>query len=252
MNLYPKFVDEAAGPPAQAVGTTVADIWNLTIGSHVSLWNKKQQFRQQQNYLDYIKKVEEKTQKIPEENVVEPQLHIIGPAIEASKHYIESEELREMFANLIASSIDQRLQPETHPAFVEIIKQLSPFDAFLLKQFKEKNDLPIVQIRVENSINPSFNIIQNHIMNLINQDNYKMQASSVSNLQRLGLLHVDYSFYTSESNGYDFINTHPAFIYANENLPSYTAVDPNLSRIGIRKGVILLTPLGESFIHVCL
>ncbi|WP_412095180.1 Abi-alpha family protein, partial [Bacillus haynesii] len=55
---------------------------------------------------------------MPEENLVEPPLHIIGPTIEASKFYFESDELRSMFSNLIAASIDSETINKTHPAFV--------------------------------------------------------------------------------------------------------------------------------------
>ena len=59
----------------------------------------------------------------------DPSLAVVGPAIEASKFYIEEEDMREMFANLIAASMDDRLTNEVHSSYVEIIKQLSPLDA---------------------------------------------------------------------------------------------------------------------------
>ncbi|MFE4430440.1 hypothetical protein ACFRH9_25980 [Peribacillus butanolivorans] len=67
MGLLLKFIDAAAGPPAQSIGNTLANLWELGIGNHVSLWIKKQEVRQQQNLQDYVQKVEEKTQEIPEE-----------------------------------------------------------------------------------------------------------------------------------------------------------------------------------------
>lgn len=253
MSVFPKFVDEAASPPAQAVGSTVADIWNLTIGNHVSLWTKKQQFRQQQNYQDYVKKVEEKTKKIPEENLVEPQLHIIGPAIEASKYYIESEDLRDMFANLIASSINQEFQTEVHPAFVEIIKQLSPYDALIVKKFKENDSLglPIVQIKIEKSTN-SYSIIHEYIIDLEDQENYKLQASSLSNLQRLGLLNIDFLSNYTDSSKYSFANTHLAFQRAKQLLPKYKEYDPTCERVDYETGIVSLTPFARNFIRVCM
>ena len=90
---------------------------------------KKQQHRHSLNFEDYVSKIQNKTQEIPEEFLQEPKLNIVGPALEASKYYIDSEILREMFANLISSSVDSRKSSKTHPSFVEIIKQLSSLDA---------------------------------------------------------------------------------------------------------------------------
>ena len=45
---------------------------------------------------------------IPPENIQEPPLKILGPALEASKYYIEEEELRSMFAKILSSSFDNR------------------------------------------------------------------------------------------------------------------------------------------------
>ena len=76
---------------------------------------------------------------IPPENVQEPPLKILGPALEASKYYIEEEELRSMFAKILASSFDDRKNSIIHPSFVEIIKQLDVTDARILQFLKEQN-----------------------------------------------------------------------------------------------------------------
>ncbi|MBY6053318.1 DUF4393 domain-containing protein [Cytobacillus firmus] len=251
MGLLPKFIDDAAGPPAQAVGNTLSNLWELGIGSHISLWIKKQQVRQQQNLKDYIKKVEEKTQSIPEENVIDPELHIVGPAIEASKYYIESEELRNMFANLIASSIDSRVSDETHPSFVEIIKQLSPLDANMLINFKNTNQHPIVQVRIQGE-NGNYIIHQEHLMNFESNSNYKVYVASLSNLERLGLVQINYSARSYEVTDYEFVNSHPAYQESQKYLLELKNKKYDFDRIEIHKGLISLTPLSTNFIKVCL
>lgn len=251
MDLLPKFIDDAAGPPAQAVGNTLANIWELAIGSHVSLWMKKQEIRQQQNLQDYIKRVEEKTQEIPEEHLTEPQMHIVGPAIEASKYYIDSEELREMFANLIASSIDDRKIEKTHPSFVEIIKQMSALDAQILANFKSGGRAPIIELRFAQS-NNVFVVHQSHIMDFKSSEQYKLKSSSISNLQRLGLLKIDYSMHTVNDDAYSFIHSHPAFISAQEELIKIRSINPLFERVHIQRGLTSITPICENFIEVCL
>lgn len=237
MGLLPKFIDDAAGPPAQAVGNTLSNIWELGVGSHVSLWLKKQEYRQKQNYEDYIQKVEENTQNIPEEFLSEPQLNIVGPAIEASKYYIESEELRAMFANLIASSIDSRKTNETHPSFVEIIKQLSPLDAQILKNFHTIQRHPIAQVRLVNDKN-HFIVTQQHIMDFRVYDGYESHTSSLSNLQRLGLLDIDYSNAVPDSSKYDFVKNHPAYQSARQQLLEIHKITLPSIQFPIMKGYV--------------
>ncbi|MFE4430441.1 DUF4393 domain-containing protein [Peribacillus butanolivorans] len=127
---------------------------------------------------------------------------------------MESEDLREMFANLIASSIDIRKGYETHPSFVEIIKQLSPMDANILKIFKTIIQIEIVQVRVTND-KGHYVITQDHVMPFNDQQNYRIHATSLSNLQRLGLLNIDYSRSSPRPSHYDFIMSHPAYQAAN-------------------------------------
>ena len=246
INIIPKFIDDAASAPAKAIGNTITDIWNLTIGSHFSHWSKKQDLLKQKNLDDFIKRIEESTQEIPIDCLKEPELHIIGPVIEASKYYIDSETLRQMFANLISASIDERVSTITHPSFVEIIKQLSPMDAEILVNFKRVSQLPIAEIR-KTSINTNeYYTIQEHIANFNDQSQYQVQASSLTNLGRLGILSLSYAVQSLSPNVYEFANLHPAYTKAVDELTDSQYV------IDFAKGLCTITPLGRDFIKICL
>lgn len=251
IKIIPDFVDEAVSPPAKAIGNSLASLWNLGIGNHIELWVKKQEVRHQQNYQDYMQKVEKKTRSVPEKFLQEPSLNIVGPAIEASKYHIESEELRELFANLIASSVDSRKSEKTHPSFVEIIKQLSPLDAKVLMNFKQSKQLPLVRLVVEKK-SGEFITIYEHIMNFNDHSYYKSHISSLSNLQRLGLLYIDYSIHSINEKAYDFIKKHPAFKSAHREMESIKTTDPEYNQVNYQKGVCVKTPLCNDFIDVCL
>ena len=58
---------------------------------------------------NYNRELHEKIEAIPNEKRVEPDIQIVAPALEASKYCVEKEELREMFVNLIASSMSTPL-----------------------------------------------------------------------------------------------------------------------------------------------
>src|SRR5690606_2502346 len=192
-----------------------------------------------------------KTQEIPEEFLTEPQMHIVGPAIEASKFYIDSEQLRQMFANLIAASIDSRKIEQTHPSFVEIIKQLSPLDAGVLANFKNTNQIPLAQLRVKKQ-SGEYIVVLEHIMNFRNQQIYKNHVTSLSNLQRLGLLNITYSSHSTKEEDYDFLKEHPAYQEAQQRLLDIQKKDPMFDEIQIQKGLSFTTPLCENFIKICL
>lgn len=79
--------------------------------------------------------LKEKIKDIPEENLQVPPTRVSGPTLEALRYAYDEEELREMFENLLASSMDNRKDIEVHPAFVEAIKQMSSLDAKVLSNW---------------------------------------------------------------------------------------------------------------------
>ena len=117
---------------------TFINIWDIAIGNKLEAWNQKSIFKNQQDVEKYKNECIEKISKIPEDKIQDPKLSIIGPALEASKFYIEEEEIRNMFANLIAASMNSDFNNSIHHSFIDIIKQLSPHDAILFNSFPEK------------------------------------------------------------------------------------------------------------------
>ncbi|WP_203363069.1 DUF4393 domain-containing protein [Bacillus sp. REN10] len=255
INIIPKFVDEAVSPVAQSVGKTLSDIWNLGIGSHVALWGQKQEVRQQQNLQDYVKKVEEKTQKIPEEFLQEPPLHIVGPAIEASKYYIESEDLRELFANLIASSVDQRKSPSTHPSFVEVIKQMSPVDARNFKFLKDNIGLGIGSIDIlYKGSGGSASYVKNFFpFPDLSLDNYELHSASVDNLKRLALIVTDTKMHFSDKSVYEPLKNHEVINKLRETHKREQSSNPHLlnTELLLKKNYWFLSDFGENFATCC-
>lgn len=135
VNIFPKFLDKALSSPAEAVGNTLSSVWQIVFGG-IDSYSDRVNYKRTFNNEQFRKSLEEKIMTIPDENIVEPPLHVLGPALEASKFYFENEQLRDMFAQLIASSINSDTADFVHPAFIEIIKQLSPDEAKILKYIK--------------------------------------------------------------------------------------------------------------------
>ena len=78
--------------------------------------------------------VREKIQALPEEKLVEPEPYVAIPAMQQLSYCVNNEELRELYANLLVSSMNVDKKWQVHPAFVDIIKQLTP---------DEQNNVPV-------------------------------------------------------------------------------------------------------------
>lgn len=79
-----------------------------------------------QNYLNRISK------KVRDENMIETSPRIVGEVFESLKYSEQESILTELFINLLANSIDRTKQNKCHPAFPNIIKQLSSDEAVIL------------------------------------------------------------------------------------------------------------------------
>jgi len=70
-----------------------------------------------------------KVENIPEDKLCEPEPYIAVPAIQQIAYCYNSEVLRDMYANLLASSMNVEEKWKVHPSFVDIIKQMTPDEA---------------------------------------------------------------------------------------------------------------------------
>ncbi|PGC53828.1 DUF4393 domain-containing protein [Bacillus pseudomycoides] len=256
INLMPKFLEEALTPVAQRAGNTISSIWTIAFGG-IDIYAEKTQLKRVHALNQFKYELEQKVSSIPEENIVEPPLHIVGPSLEASKYYFESDVLRSMFSNLIAASINTETIAKAHPSFVEIIKQLSPLDAMNLKLFKSGNRYPIVQY-VYTSVQGIGNQPFKSNVFLENEEiqDIDLNATSISNLNRLGLVKISYTEQLTTVSRYDKFNNHEFALKSRQKLKDLALnSDPlsiNHTDISIRKGVVDITPLGESFIEICI
>lgn len=78
--------------------------------------------------------------------MVAPQLSIAGPTIEALKFAGAEESLREMYINLLESSMDAEICEKAHPSFVEIIRQMTPDEARIVQFFSKKQSFLVLEI----------------------------------------------------------------------------------------------------------
>lgn len=254
----PNFVDEGLTPPAQEAGRALSNIF-YAVFSVVNYPVEKLRIKQSENLEQYRKNIKSELSKIPEDKLIDPSLSLVGPALDASKFYIEEEKIRKMFSKLIASSMNRDCQKILHPSFVEIIKQLSPLDAIALKSLSRTMSHPIISYRLDETQYSSFGrvgttVIKNLvIINGIDEQNLDLIPSIVDNLLRLRLADIDYSSTLSDNKLYEttinfFDKTVIPFIedhYLSEEFFKGRIINKT-------KGVLELTNFGIDFIKTCI
>lgn len=100
MDEMEKELAKAAGTLAKDVAEDLVRPTSKSIGENMGLlvdgvmgwlgyWGQKQQIKRAVHLEEYKKQIAKKIAEIPEENLIEPPVRIVGPAIEASKFLLK-------------------------------------------------------------------------------------------------------------------------------------------------------------------
>jgi hypothetical protein len=122
---------------------------------------------------------------VPEEKVVPPSARIAVPAVQALVYSMDDEFIREMFANLLATDMNADTKMSAHPAFVEIIKEMTPNDARVFQKIVEA-----AQIRFKVALRGGSTLRMREVyfsLKLEGLDRHLI-AYSLDNLARLALI----------------------------------------------------------------
>lgn len=202
----------------------------------------------------FQKDFEPKLADIPQEELIEPKASVAGAVLQSIAFAHEEIDLKEMYLSLLATSMDKRVSVNAHPAFVEIIKQLSSEEAKVLQNVfaLDGTMAPVVEIRLQQDA--GFQILYTHLVdyqtasythfvdyrtaNGTKLENPRMSAI-FDNLARLGLITVDYASNLTAENAYDWVDNRPEMIRFKKEF------DP--AKIQFQKGVIKKTSFGTQF-----
>lgn len=233
-------------PPSKNIGRTFGDIWYLVFGG-ISQKADKKRMKYNIDLEKYHQELTQSISQIPENKQTEPSIQVTAQALENSKYCVSSEQLRKMFVNLISGSMNIDTKNFAHPAFPEIIKQLSSEDALLLQEIALNNQMPIV--RIELRFNDGGYRILYHDVFLSKTLDFSPNVVTLSlfSLQRANLISIDYSEYSSDSSLYEAFYKTPEFAKAEELCRTSDCKEAYL-----RKGLVNLTPIGKIFCFICI
>lgn len=193
--------------------------------------------------------VTEKLKSIPPEDIQIPDPAVAGPALESLKYTGHKESLSEMYANLLASSMDSKTAENAHPGFVEIIRNMSSDEAKIMSFLISADIYPVIDI--EKVLKNNGGTIKTHeLISGIGHDaecvHRKLAASYFTNLERLGLIEIPRTGHMTEEKGYDrLINDGPVKAI----MEQLNSSDEHSGKI--LKHYVRITPLGRLFGAAC-
>lgn len=185
----------------------------------------------------------------PEEDIITPKLSIAGPMMETIRFVGDEEELKDMFANLLANSMDRKTESLAHPAFVEILKNMTSDEARIMKFFAiNSSSQPILDLESSSSSEIGNRTFQNKF-SIIGEKaecvNVDATPNYLDNLIRLGLLEAPFGMELTEAELYKPLCEH-SFVKKLEQ-----GLEMHGRKLEITKRLIMSTNLGKQFCKAC-
>jgi hypothetical protein len=199
---------------------------------------------------DFVReRVAAKLDNVPPEDVQQPKPHVAVPAIEALRYTGTESDLAELYANLLATSMDKATAYRAHPGFVDMIKNMSPDEARIMKFLATSGSQPLVNVRATQKEGGGFTIVHRHL-SLIGIkaacDHVPLSATYLDNLVRLGLIEIPSMRRIKSNDPYKEIEDYPDVLSILEELRK---IDTHT--IEVDKLKLDLTDLGRQFIRTC-
>lgn len=206
-----------------------------------------------------IPSLAERLRDVPEDRIVTPSAIVAGPALEALRFAAGEEELRDLYANLLATSMDRETAHKAHPAFVQILKQLSPDEARIIRLFVDANSYPIITIRAEMTDVTGGRDVLRHF-SLVGEEagcEYpELTPNYLDNLCRLGLAEIpetrQLAWFKRAGETltgdeiYESLEASPSAQRVVSDIESLEDQRPNIVKLLIRR-----TDLGVQFLEAC-
>lgn len=193
--------------------------------------------------------VRERLQAIPAEKLSEPEPYVAIPAMQQLSYCVNNNELRDLYANLLVSSMNTDKKWQVHPAFVDIIKQLTPDEAKLIKALRPNvlNNNPLIDVNIVTEKTGKYKTIIYNFTNVgIDKiDVYQNICSYVDNLERLKLIAIPPMEELFDKDLYNPLISHPFIV---NSLPC--KLEEGI-KVEYKYKIFSLTNFGVNFINIC-
>lgn len=240
----PTFYEDSLQPAVKETGKILALIPQTVEAALLPLrkWNIEREYK----FAETKKLLEYKLKNVVPEKIVTPEAYVAIPAIQAISYSINSEELRNLYANLLAKAMNSDTKDMVHPSFVEIIKQLSPIDAKIFKQIMNTSNRPLITINIEYE-DGGYDLFSEYCSWIKDYSLIQCQIS-FNNLIRLGLIEIPtLDAYTTDDK-YLCVKQNPLFIEAEKKCLSKLQ---NGEQISYEEHYIKINKLSTLFYNTC-
>lgn len=253
-----KVYDDLFHPSVSEVGKTIsllARSINAALAP-LEIWTLKREYNVQQVKLE----LEKSLSSVNPEKIVSPEPYVAVPALQAISYSINREELCRLYANLLAKSMVSDTKEDVHPAFVEIIKQLSPNDAIVFEKCALRNAVPVAYLsiimlqkglRLVGSSplqHTYFELITDIKLPSISEEQIRV---SLDNLIRVGLIKLN-DFELKDGSSYSFVKSSETYSEISKEFEKLNSNEQTADRIHIDKKCLSVTPLGDQFHSICI
>lgn len=233
-------------PTAKLLGTIPETINALLLPLNQWIAERKYKLEETKKLLAH------KLEKVGTANLVPPEAHIAVPALQYISYCMDNEELRDMYANLLASSMNKVVKNDVHPSYVEIIKQLCPDEAKILKKILETHNWPLIHIKYFFPDKKGyFYQVRNFsdVGYLANCEYPYWIARYISNLERLGLIEIATLASIVDKTKYLPLEKHKAIasLIQPQEYKSHGAASFDFER-----NYFEVTPFGRAFGKICI
>lgn len=240
----PTFYEDALQPTVQETGKILALIPQTIEAALLPLrqWNIEREYK----FAETKKLLEHKLQNVEPEKIVTPEAYVAVPAIQAISYSMDSEELRNLYANLLAKAMNSDTKDSVHPSFIEIIKQMSPIDSLIFKIIMEREENPILNLCYGNDMMTESLLLVSNITD-IHITSGEIISVSVDNLIKQGIISIPFDEYYDDEHYYDKILNSQFYL---DKYKSYPKNRDGLKLMPDFK-MIRKTNLGLEFYNTC-
>lgn len=242
-DLIKEIYGDLAKPGVTQVGNALGTVIGLlnTCLSPIKYLNERTELNRQNNLSELAKRFNQ----IPLNDIVEAAPEIAVPIAEKLV-YISDETLRTMYIELLAKASTKNFIQHAHPSFINIINNLSPDEANLIKLFFDKDTIPFISYKSVNQDDDSYHFVDELVISippsvsLIYPNN---KNAYLHNLESLGLIKIITSRHLNNVELYQ-----PLINEFETSKSQYDLNNQDKNRIlEFEKGGIQVTELGRMF-----
>ncbi|HYX29174.1 MAG TPA: DUF4393 domain-containing protein [Pyrinomonadaceae bacterium] len=244
--IYEDALQPAAKELGSALGTVAKAIHVALAPVSALVWG----FEKIKAYL--AEALPEKLKDVPPERIITPSPSVAVPTLEALRYSAHEPSLRELYANLLATSMDEQTALFAHPAFVESIKQMTPDEALIIEFLSTSQTFPMITVGVGFDI-LNLGVVHAerllHFSSIANESRCShpnLWPTYLNNLSRLGLVEIKEGAVMGGDEIYKALQNHPTVKEFVSEIET-----GQLGFAASRSEFLQLTELGNQFCRAC-